>query len=140
MHDTQATWSAEADRVSAGPTAIHPTRSVGVADDVKWDLEWTLGMTLVSPLRGLMARIEPFDMSIVVWPQARFTGFVQVGSERFEVTDIPGTFYHYWGRRLLERWVWLSATLSRISRSAASRGSWEVALACSAVYRTRYPP
>ena len=47
---------------------------------------------------------------MVVWPRARFTGTVQVGSERFEVQDVPGAFTHYWGRRLLERWVWLSAT------------------------------
>jgi hypothetical protein len=58
-----------------------------------------------------VARLEPFDSSIVVWPQARFSGSVQVGSDRFEVMDVPGSFYHYWGRRLLERWVWLSATL-----------------------------
>jgi hypothetical protein len=64
----------------------------------------------VSPLRGLIARLEPFDTSMVVWPQARFTGIVQVGPERFDVQDVPGALTHYWGRRLLERWVWLSAT------------------------------
>src|SRR4051794_9799299 len=39
-----------------------------------------------------------------------FTGSVQVGAERFELSDLPGAFYHYWGRRLADRWVCLSAT------------------------------
>jgi hypothetical protein len=35
---------------------------------------------------------------------------VLVGAERFDVNEVPGAFYHYWGRRLADRWVWLSAT------------------------------
>jgi hypothetical protein len=61
-------------------------------------------------MRGLIARAEPFDTTLVVWPRATFTGSVQVGAERFELSDLPGTFYHYWGRRLADRWIWLSAT------------------------------
>ena len=110
LHETGASWSANATVISVGGTELRPGRSVGVAGDVGWDLQWSPGSTLVSPLRGLIARFEPFDTSMVVWPRARFTGTVQVGSERFEVQDVPGAFTHYWGRRLLERWVWLSAT------------------------------
>jgi hypothetical protein len=64
----------------------------------------------VSPLPGVITRLEPFDTSIVIWPLARFTGWIQVGARRFDVADVPGAFYHYWGRRLMDRWVWLSAT------------------------------
>jgi hypothetical protein len=39
-----------------------------------------------------------------------FSGSLRVGSELFELSDLAGTFYHYWGRRLADRWVWLSAT------------------------------
>ena len=58
----------------------------------------------------LVARLEPFDTTLVVWPDAKFTGTVLVGDERFDVDGVPGSFYHYWGRRLPDRWVWLSAT------------------------------
>ena len=111
VHDTAEAWSADVDRVSVGSTELRPGRSVGTADDIQWDLRWTSGSTLISPVRGLVARVQPFDTTIIAWPDARFTGSVQVGSERFEVADVAGAFYHYWGRRLFERWVWLSATL-----------------------------
>ena len=110
LRETAASWSADTTGISLGRTELRPGRSVGMAGDVRWDLQWSPGSTLVSPLRGLIARFEPFDTSMVVWPQARFTGTVQVGSERFDVQDVPGALTHYWGRRLLERWVWLSAT------------------------------
>ena len=110
LHETASAWSADATVISVGRTELRPGRSVGMAGDVRWDLQWSPGSTLVSPLRGLIARLEPFDTSMVVWPRARFTGTVQIGAERFDVQDVPGAFTHYWGRRLLERWVWLSAT------------------------------
>jgi hypothetical protein len=110
LHEPAAAWSAGTTVISVGRTELRPGRSVGMAGDVRWDLQWLPGSTLVSPLRGLIARLEPFDTSMVVWPQARFTGIVQVGPERFDVQDVPGALTHYWGRRLLERWVWLSAT------------------------------
>jgi hypothetical protein len=54
--------------------------------------------------------MEPLDLSIVVRPEARFSGTIEIGGERFVVADLPGTFTHYWGRRLMDRWIWLSAT------------------------------
>jgi hypothetical protein len=109
VHDETSDWSASAAEVRIGRTTIQPGRCVGSAEDIAWDLSWHEGEVL-SPLRGLIARVEPFDTTLVVWPNATFTGSIQVGGERFEVSDLPGTFYHYWGRRLADRWIWLSAT------------------------------
>jgi len=109
VHDETSDWSASAAEVRIGRTTIQPGRCVGSAEDIAWDLSWHQGEVL-SPLRGLIARVEPFDTTLVVWPNATFTGSIQVGGERFEVSDLPGTFYHYWGRRLADRWIWLSAT------------------------------
>ncbi len=36
--------------------------------------------------------------------------WVEVDGERFEVAQRPGAVTHYWGRRLADRWVWISAT------------------------------
>ncbi len=35
---------------------------------------------------------------------------MEVGGERFDVAQRPGAVTHYWGRRLADRWVWISAT------------------------------
>ena len=110
IHAETTDWSAGPGRVIAGPTEIRPGASTGAADDVSWDLRWDDGGTIVTPLPGPLARLELFDTSIVAWPLARFDGWVQVGDRRFEVRDLPGAFYHYWGRSLSSRWVWLSAT------------------------------
>lgn len=110
IHAETADWSAGPSQVVAGPTQLRPEASTGAAEDVSWGLRWDDGATIVTPLHGLMARLELFDTSILAWPLARFDGWVQVGDRRFEVRDVPGAFYHYWGRSLSSRWVWLSAT------------------------------
>ena len=110
IHAETADWSAGPGQIDVGSTQLRPGASHGVAEDVSWDLRWDDGATIVTPLHGLMARLEPFDTSILAWPLARFDGWVNVGDRRFEVRDVPGTFYHYWGRSLSSRWVWLSAT------------------------------
>ena len=110
IHAETTEWSAGADRVAVGPTELRPGRCAGAADDVTWDLRWDDGGTIVTPLHGPLARLEPFDTTILAWPLARFEGSVTVGDRRFDVRDIPGAFYHYWGRGLSSRWVWLSAT------------------------------
>lgn len=109
VHSETPDWSADRDAVRIGGTSLRPGRCVGSADDISWDLSWSEGHVL-SALRGLVARFEPFDTTLIVWPNALFTGSVLVGDERFDLNERPGTFYHYWGRRLAERWVWLSAT------------------------------
>lgn len=109
IHVETRDWTATPSDVRMGPTTLQPGRCVGSAEDVSWDLTWTQGQ-VISPMRGLIARLEPFDTTLVVWPYAVFGGSVQVGQERFDLADVPGTFYHYWGRRLADRWVWLSAT------------------------------
>ena len=52
-----------------GDTELRPGRSFGQVGDVQWDLEWSPGEAIVSPLHGMVARFEPFDTSIVVWPE-----------------------------------------------------------------------
>jgi hypothetical protein len=43
-------------------------------------------------------------------PDARFTGSVQIGDRTFAIADATGALYYYGGRRLLERWAWISAS------------------------------
>jgi hypothetical protein len=110
IHATSPAWDEAPGRVVAGDTDLRPGQCAGAAEDVSWELRWSDGGVVVSPLPGPIVRAGTFDSSILVWPFARFDGCVQVGDRRYDVRDVPGTFYHYGGRRLLERWVWISAT------------------------------
>ena len=109
-HAPAPDWSATRDVVTAGTTELRRDRSVGAVDDIRWDLRWDEGPTIVTPLHRAIAWLEPLDLSIMIRPNARFLGSIEVGAERFAVSDLEGTFTHYWGRRLMDRWIWLSAT------------------------------
>ncbi len=109
-HERGDVWSTDPRRVAIGESELQPQGSTGVAGDISWDLRWTGGADLVEPLPGLVARARPLDMQFLLRPGARFSGSVRVGSEIFAVDDVPGAFTHYWGRRLSEKWLWISAT------------------------------
>ena len=106
-----ASWSADATVIIVGGTELRPGRSVGVAGDVRWDLQWSPGSTLVSPLRGTgrtVRTVRHVDGRLAAGHASRAPSrSVPRGSRS---GTFPGAFTHYWGRRLLERWVWLSAT------------------------------
>ena len=53
--------------------------------------------------------LHPFDTDIINRPQARFAGTVRVGDRVFSVPETRGLISHYWGRRLMDRWWWISA-------------------------------
>jgi hypothetical protein len=110
IHSVSQDWSATPDEISAGTTQLRPGACTGDAEDVSWDLRWDDGATMVNPLVGPLARFEPFDTTVLTWPLARFDGWVRVGDRQFDVRDVPGAFYHYWGRSLSSQWVWISAT------------------------------
>lgn len=110
VHAESRDWSTAPDRVRIGESELSPGRSTGRAEDVSWDLTWSDGGVLVATPPGVIARAGLFDTTVIAWPYARFRGTVRVGTEQFELDDLPGTFSHYWGRRLADRWVWLSAT------------------------------
>jgi hypothetical protein len=65
VHDETSDWSTSPTEVRIGGTTLQPGRCVGSADDIAWDLSWRDGEVL-SPLRGLIARAEPFDTTLVV--------------------------------------------------------------------------
>jgi len=110
VHQHSDDWSTDANRVSIGECQLQPDGSTGVAGDIGWDLRWTGGADLVEPFPRLVARVRPLDMEFLLRPGARFSGSVRVGSETFVADDVPGALTHYWGRRLPEHWLWISAT------------------------------
>lgn len=84
--------------------------SVGNVGACNWDLSWKLGDRRLDPRPRVFGPFHPADLELITFPAARFDGWVTVGDERFDVSASPGAITHYWGRRLPDRWTWISAT------------------------------
>lgn len=105
------TWLARGARVDIADCTFGPHGSTGMVADIEWDLRQELGSTLIEPAVPLIRWLHPFDMEIASRPRARFSGQVRVGDVTFWCADVPGLVSHYWGRRLPDRWWWISANL-----------------------------
>src|SRR4051812_16827510 len=109
-HVVTSSWTESADSVSIGASRISPAGSAGEAGDVAWDLHWEPGPVSFRPGTALSTASRLFDMRSVIQPYARFTGAISVGAESFMVDQQPGLLVRYGGRRLFDRWWWISAT------------------------------
>jgi hypothetical protein len=96
--------------VASHVATFDATRSVGHVADCSWDLSWDVGRFVVSSKPWFFGPFEPTDISLIALPEATFNGWVEVAGERFEVAGRPGAVTHYWGRRLADRWIWISAS------------------------------
>lgn len=105
-----SSWSAHGSRIEIGPQEFHAGGSQGEVDDVAWHLDWEPGHALVDPRPRAFGPFHPIDMELLVRPQARFNGSVTVAGDTFAFAEAPGIVAHYWGRRLPDRWCWISAT------------------------------
>ena len=96
--------------ITIGERVFDRHGSRGGVDDIRWDLSWVPGGTLVDPSPPVLGRLHALDLEIRIRPFARFSGSVTVGGEAFTIDDVPGALTHYWGRRLPDRWWWISAS------------------------------
>jgi hypothetical protein len=95
--------------VSIGDCSLGPDSTRGVVADVGWDLSYELDPARVHPAVPPVSWLHPLDMDIINRPRARFAGTVRVGDRHFSVPDTQGLISHYWGRRLMDQWWWISA-------------------------------
>ena len=98
-----------------------PTLSAGAVEDVRWELACVPGPLRLDPVPWPAKLMHPFDLELIARPRARFTGTVDVGADRFRLVDVAGTLNHYWGRRLPDAWVWVSANLDDGGTSPSRR-------------------
>jgi hypothetical protein len=103
------TGSTEAPFVTIGDCVFGADSTRGVVADIEWDLSYEPGAVRVHPAVPPVTWLRPFDTEIINRPQARFTGTVRVGDRRFSIPETHGLVSHYWGRRLMDRWLWISA-------------------------------
>jgi hypothetical protein len=102
-------WSARDDEVVVGDCVLTASGSRGSVDDVEWDLRFDPGPTVVAPRVPLLSRAGAFDLTLTSRPRSTFDGRVGVGGERFPVAGVTGALTRYQGRRLPDRWHWISA-------------------------------
>jgi hypothetical protein len=107
-HANFPTWSTQAPYVTIGDCVLGADSSRGVVGEIEWDLSYELGQARVHPAVPPVTWLHPFDTEIVNRPQARFAGTVRVGDRRFSIPEAQGLVSHYWGRRLMDRWLWIS--------------------------------
>jgi hypothetical protein len=108
-HHRATAWRAAKDQVVVGDCAFTASTSQGSVADIEWDVEYDGGRSRVAPRVPGLSRLHPFDLELTSRPRSRFGGHVTVAGERFDLSDAPGSVTHYWGRRLPDRWHWISA-------------------------------
>jgi hypothetical protein len=109
-HANIPAWSTKTPFVTIGDCSFGDASSRGVVGDVEWDLSYELGPARVHPAVPPVSWLHPFDTDIINRPQARFAGTVRVGDRQFSVPETQGLISHYWGRRLMDQWWWISAS------------------------------
>ena len=98
---------------------LTPTGSRGMVADIAWDLAWDRGAQVIPSVPRPVEATRALDIWTELYPRTVFSGSVTIGSVRYEVDGLPGVFMHYWGRRLADRWLWVSA--SRFDDDVARR-------------------
>jgi hypothetical protein len=94
---------------SDGDCLLDEQRSRGAAGAVAWDLDFTRSTSRLAAPPPPLHRIRPFDLSLVSWPELTCIGAITVNGAAVALDGAPGMACHYWGRRLPDRWIWLSA-------------------------------
>jgi hypothetical protein len=95
---------AETDEITL--TATHTT---GQIEDVSWDLRIDTRQKWIAPDIFPAKLLRLSDLMLVSAPLARFSGQIQIGSDKVKLNQAAGMMSHYWGRQLAPEWWWLSA-------------------------------
>ena len=108
VRSTSTSWQTGAG-ITIEQNVLDDRRCAGAVGDVEWDLACDVEPVRVTPRVPGLSRLKPFDLEAILRPRVVFTGHVTVEGERFDLAKTYGTMTHYWGRRLPDRWQWISA-------------------------------
>jgi hypothetical protein len=92
-------------------TWIGPTGSRGAVGPVSWDLVFQAAGPLLDP--QVTGAIRPFDLRLRSVPDVTISGNVGVEHHGYTFSHEPGTVGASFGRRLPDRWYWVSANSFR---------------------------
>ncbi|HEX6869545.1 MAG TPA: hypothetical protein VF163_00480, partial [Micromonosporaceae bacterium] len=102
-------WRTVGPQAHIGGCVFSPDGTAGEVADVRWELAFAAGDTRLAPAVALLSQLRPFDLDLISRPRTWLRGRITVAGEVFEVAGAPGGVTHYWGRRLPDRWHWISA-------------------------------
>jgi hypothetical protein len=109
IHESATAWSGGPEGIRIGDSHLDAAGSAGSAGDVRWEIRWDLGAPRLAPRPDWFGPLHPFDMELVARPHAHLRGLLRMGRRTLKLGG-PGMVAHYWGRRLPERWTWVSAS------------------------------
>jgi hypothetical protein len=95
---------------------IGPRRAVGSIETDALKASWDLGFAgdaepcKYLPADWLYEAPVPRTKFVAPYPDARFSGSLEVGGTKIGVGGWPGMIGHNWGTEHAERWVWLEGT------------------------------
>lgn len=95
---------------------VGPGRAVGGVDTdavkASWDLSFSGGAEPCKylPSDRLYETRLPKTKFVAPFPDARFSGRLEIDGEAIELDGWPGMIGHNWGSEHAERWVWLEGT------------------------------
>jgi hypothetical protein len=101
--------------IEVAGAVLEPGRARGEAAtpelEAAWDLTFESGPDAFRhlPYSFLYGAPLPRTKFLSPYPDARFSGSVTVGGERFELDRWPGMIGHNWGAEHAERWTWIQA-------------------------------
>lgn len=93
--------------ITIGTNWLGPTGSRGAIGPVSWDLVFQSSGPLVDPQVG--GAIRPFDLRVRSVPDALLSGSFSIEHHGYSFANEPGTIGLYYGRRLPDHWIYLSA-------------------------------
>jgi hypothetical protein len=103
-------WSATQSEVAIAGCEIRRTGSVGAVADITWDLAWDAGAVVMDTHPHWFGPIRLVDLDVTARPMGVVSGTVTVSGQTFTLDSSRVVTYHYWGRRLPDRWSWISAS------------------------------
>jgi hypothetical protein len=106
----------EGDWMRVGAAEIRPGAARGsiatAALEASWDLRFSgdAAPCKYLPSDRLYETRLPKTKFVAPYPDARFSGSLEVGADAIELDGWPGMIGHNWGSEHAERWVWLEGT------------------------------
>lgn len=87
-------------------------RCASGVDALAWDLTFSgdAEPCMYLPSERLYETRLPKTKFVAPYPDARFSGRLELDGETIELDDWPGMIGHNWGSEHAERWVWLEGT------------------------------
>jgi hypothetical protein len=92
-----------------GNAWLGPSGSRGAIGNVSWDLVFQPAGSLLEP-QVIGQIVRPFDLRLRSVPDALFSGNITIGRHGYSFSHEPGTIGTFFGRRMPDRWYWISAS------------------------------